>query len=243
MGAEGAGVGASTAISDADFQKLVERVKADLIAARDGDNGAYQRLENDFDVRGARIVDLFSLTLSQRLTWNILYNGWKQLKTSNAKKPPSDPTRITFTPAGLPVRQPTGRETVRAFADLRQFPRDTAFTVLARKKGVFPWERESLTYSEAKVGSIFGKGFVDNPLEFSPGERRVQAAKLHNAIRAQVRAWMDEGLTDEQIASELKAAESVSASTNPFVQAAFGPNGVVPNALEVPPDIRRRFGV
>lgn len=115
----------------------------------------------------------------------------------------------------------------RAFADGRQFPRATAFTASARKYGVFPWQRESLTDRERRGGSIFGYGFVDKPWETSQGEVRQIGAIVRNNVRAEVRERMDRGETDAQIASWLS-----------------GLGGSVPVVGDpVAADIRRRFGL
>lgn len=149
-----------------------------------------------------------------------------------ATRSPNDPAN----PAAPPKTSQT-RETARAFADARQFPRDTYASFQARQHGFPPWERETLTFAERKAGSLFGKGFADNPLSESPGEKRVRIAKARNAVRMLVRQRMDEGSTDEQIAQELAAFQGASTIT------AFGGTFDLSDAFEVPADIRRRFGV
>lgn len=131
-------------------------------------------------------------------------------------------------------RQVAKVSAARAYADLRQFPRDSVATRYARKVGFPPWERESLTYSEKRGGSVLGFGLVDNPLDTSPGEARAGFAVRRNNLRAQVRLWFDEGRTDDEIRGFIQNGQGV----DPFL--------VIGTALSwngIPPDILKRFGL
>lgn len=70
-------------------------------------------------------------------------------------------------------------------------------------RGFGPWANEQISYSEARKGSLFGLGFVDNPVTQTDAETRVQIARLHNAVRAAIRDAFNKGATREAIASSL----------------------------------------
>lgn len=141
-----------------------------------------------------------------------------------------------------PTKQSQTREAARAYSDLREFPRATLATAYARKCGLPPWERETLTYSERRGGSIFGFGLVDNPLDTSPGKRRVFQAAVRNGVRAKVRILIDGGKTDEEIRSELQRGDLIPATVN-AAGAILSGLGFGSGFDPIPTDIRRRFGV
>ena len=68
-----------------------------------------------------------------------------------------------------------------------------------------PWASESLTRAEAKQGSVFGWGVIDNPFGRTEAEERLSLARHRNIVRAQARDSFNGGATWDTIAASLKA--------------------------------------
>ena len=78
--------------------------------------------------------------------------------------------------------------------------------------GLGPWANEHQGYNERKGGSFFGFGLINNPFSESEGDRRVESAKLQNAVRRQVRQLYLDGKSREEIAAQIPHSD------NPFAQ-------------------------
>ena len=84
------------------------------------------------------------------------------------------------------------RETAWAAYHLN-FPENT--------RGFGPWANEQISWSEARKGSIFGLGIIDNPFNQTEAERRAQEARGWNQFRRNVRDAFNAGQTVDQIKS------------------------------------------